>query len=46
MIAHGKDIKIFSGNSNPKLAMDICKALNTQLSGAPMCSWCSPPAPR
>ena len=25
MIAHGKDIKIFSGNSNPKLALDICK---------------------
>ncbi|WP_300298441.1 ribose-phosphate pyrophosphokinase [uncultured Intestinimonas sp.] len=34
MIAHGKDIKIFSGNSNPKLAMDICKALNTQLGNA------------
>ena len=34
MIAHGKDIKIFSGNSNPRLARDICKELNTQLGNA------------
>ena len=34
MIAHGKDIKIFSGNSNPKLAQDICKKLGTQLGNA------------
>ena len=23
MISHGKDIKIFTGNANPKLAADI-----------------------
>ena len=34
MIAHGKDIKIFSGNSNPKLALDICRKLGTQLGNA------------
>ena len=34
MIAHGKDIKIFSGNSNPKLALDICKKLGTQMGNA------------
>ncbi|WP_294476191.1 ribose-phosphate pyrophosphokinase, partial [uncultured Intestinimonas sp.] len=34
MIAHGKDIKIFAGNSNPKLARDICKKLGTQLGNA------------
>ena len=27
MIAHGKDIKIFSGNSNPELAKAICTKL-------------------
>ena len=27
MIAHGKDIKVFTGNSNPGLAKDICKEL-------------------
>ena len=31
---HGKDIKIFSGNSNPKLALDICKKLGTQMGNA------------
>jgi ribose-phosphate pyrophosphokinase len=31
MIAHGKDIKVFAGNSNPKLAQDICKLMNIQL---------------
>ena len=27
MISHGKDIKIFSGNSNPELAKDIASIL-------------------
>jgi len=31
MIAHGKDIKVFAGNSNRKLAEDICKVMGTQL---------------
>lgn len=31
MIAHGKDIKIFSGNSNRPLAEAICKELGTVL---------------
>ncbi len=31
MIAHGKDIKIFAGNSNRVLAQEICKHLNTNL---------------
>ncbi|MCQ2447922.1 MAG: ribose-phosphate pyrophosphokinase [Oscillibacter sp.] len=31
MIAHGKDVKIFCGNSNPKLAADICKLMGTKL---------------
>lgn len=34
MIAHGKDIKIFSGNSNRPLAEAICKKLNTHLGNA------------
>lgn len=34
MIAHGKDIKIFSGNSNPKLALEICKRLGIQMGNA------------
>jgi ribose-phosphate pyrophosphokinase len=34
MIAHGKDIKIFSGNSNRSLAEAICKHLGTQLGNA------------
>ena len=34
MIPHGKDIKIFSGNSNPALAKAICQRLNTQLGSA------------
>ena len=29
MIAHGKDIKIFSGNSNPELAKAICTSRAT-----------------
>ena len=31
MISHGKDIKIFTGNANPKLAEAICKAIGTKL---------------
>ena len=31
MIAHGKDIKIFSGNSNPELAKAICVKLGLPL---------------
>ena len=31
MISHGKDIKIFSGNSNRKLAEDICRQMGTKL---------------
>ena len=27
MISHGKDIKVFSGNSNPKLADAICLSI-------------------
>ena len=34
MIAHGKDIKIFSGNSNRVLAENICRELGTQLGNA------------
>ena len=31
MISHGKDLKIFSGSSNKKLAEDICRDLGTAL---------------
>ena len=31
MISHGKDIKIFTGNSNPALAQEICKLIGTKL---------------
>ena len=31
MISHGKDIKVFSGNSNPKLAAEICRLMGTKL---------------
>ena len=34
MISHGKDIKIFTGNANPKLAQDICKLMGTTLGEA------------
>ncbi len=34
MIAHGKDIKIFSGNSNKPLAEAICRKLGTNLGNA------------
>ena len=28
---HGKEIKIFTGNSNPKLAQDICEKLGVTM---------------
>ena len=31
MISHGKDIKVFSGNSNPALAQEICQLMGTKL---------------
>ena len=31
MISHGKDIKVFSGNSNRKLAEEICNLMGTKL---------------
>ena len=34
MISHGKDIKIFTGNSNPKLAAEICSLMGTKLGEA------------
>lgn len=34
MIPHGKEIKVFAGNSNPALAQGICKKLNLELGKA------------
>ena len=34
MISHGKDIKIFTGSSNPALAGEICKIIGTKLGEA------------
>ena len=31
MISHGKDIKVFTGNSNPALAKEICQIIGTKL---------------
>ena len=31
MISHGKDVKVFCGNSNPQLAAEICKLMGTKL---------------
>ena len=31
MISHGKDIKVFCGNSNPALAQEICQLMGTKL---------------
>ncbi len=31
MISHGKDIKVFTGNANPKLAAEICKTIGIKL---------------
>ena len=39
MIAHGKDIKIFSGRSNRPLAEAICKTIGTSLGDAEMGSF-------
>ncbi len=34
MISHGKDIKVFAGNSNRKLAQEICEQMGTKLGEA------------
>ena len=34
MISHGKDVKVFSGNSNPALAQEICQLMGTKLGEA------------
>ncbi len=34
MISHGKEIKVFTGNSNPALAQDICEQLYKSLGNA------------
>ena len=34
MISHGKDIKVFSGNSNPRLARKICSLMGIKLGEA------------
>ena len=34
MIPHGNNIKIFAGNSNPKLASDICTMVGVPLGSA------------
>ena len=34
MISHGKDIKVFTGNSNPELAKKICKEIGIRLGDA------------
>ena len=34
MISHGKDIKVFCGNSNPALAQEICQLMGTKLGEA------------
>ena len=31
MISRGKDIKVFTGSSNPQLAKDICRELGIPL---------------
>ena len=31
MIAHGKELKVFAGNSNPELAAGICQSLSKEL---------------
>jgi ribose-phosphate pyrophosphokinase len=31
MISHGKDLKVFTCNANPKLAQDICRLMGTKL---------------
>ena len=39
MISHGKDIKVFSGNSNKKLAEDICRNIGIHLGDATVSSF-------
>ncbi len=39
MISHGKDIKIFSGNSNKKLAEDICRCIGIHLGDCSVASF-------
>ena len=34
MIAHGRDIKVFAGNSNPRLAREICSLIGIKLGDA------------
>ena len=34
MISHGNEIKVFTGNSNPVLAEEICAHLNKSLGNA------------
>ena len=34
MFSHGKDIKVFCGNSNPALAQEICQLMGTKLGEA------------
>ena len=34
MIAHGKELKVFAGNSNPALAAGICQSLSKELGKA------------
>ena len=33
MISHGKDIKVFTGNSNPALAKEICQVMYRRTPG-------------
>lgn len=39
MIAHGKNIKIFCGNSHPVLAKEIAESLNLQIGDANVCTF-------
>jgi len=39
MISHGKDIKVFSGNSNPELAKSICRCIGTHLGDSKVTSF-------
>ena len=39
MIAHGKEIKVFTGNSNPALAQDICQELYMGLGNSAVSSF-------
>ena len=37
MISHGKDIKVFTGNSNPALAKEICQIIGADSLGYLSC---------